>query len=81
MRSIALNDQTAPLNPLHEMAERNLGSHDLARCEAFVEHYFGVIVWFYLADCCETWTFANNFDAKSDRVYEQFNKTYKQSSP
>lgn len=79
MHSIALSDQTAPLNPLHDMAERNLGSHDIARCEAFVEHHFALIVWFHLEACAETWVFANNFDAKSDRVYEQFNKTYTES--
>ena len=75
MCSIARNDQTDPLGPLHDMAERNVGA-DIAQREAFVEHHFGVLVWFHLKSSPTMWTETDNFNADTDCSYQQFDKTY-----
>ncbi len=80
LRSIALNDPTDPLNALHDMAERNVGT-DIADCEAFVEHHFGVLVWFHLMSSATLWTVTDNFNAETDCGYERSDKTYAECVP
>ncbi len=79
MHSIARNDESDPLVPLHNMAERNVGT-DIAQREAFVEHHFGVLVWFHLMSSTAMWTVIDN-NADADCSYQQFDKTYVECIP
>ncbi len=80
MHSIARNDQTNPLGPLQDMAERNVGT-DMDQREAFVEHHFGVLVWFHLVSSPTMWTVTDNFNADTNCSYQQFDKTYIECIP